>query len=155
MAIISIKKENILPKIEEYFTLRKQAGVIKSRMELLSSEMKDYAEKNGVKGDTGSSVVEVSNYVLSRVARKSVSLNQEKALSLAKEKNLTAAIKVVEYVDESALEKYIKKGAVSLEELEAVTETKVTYAIDLKEKEEMTEVTETKVLAASKKSRGR
>ena len=56
-------------------------------------------------------------------------------------------------LDESAIERYVSEGEVTVEDLEDITNTSVTYAIDLRKKEEVVdEVTESTVsIAASRK----
>ena len=77
---------------------------------------------------------------------------KDKAIEFFKAHNLHDAIKITEVIDEDAVERYINQGEITFEDLESITETKVTYAIDLKKKEDMPVVEETTVqMAASKK----
>lgn len=136
----------------EYNKLREEKKTIEARMKKLSEDIKDYAEKNGVKDDKGSFYAENNSFTFGKQAKKSISFIQDKALEFFKKRKLVEAIKVVETIDEEAVEKYIKDGAITFKDLEEITETKVTYAIDIKKKEEMPEVEQTTVqLVASKK----
>ena len=138
--------------LAEYDKLREEKKTIEAQMKKLSEDIKDYAEKNGVKDDKGSFYAENPFFTFGKMAKKSVSLVQDKAIAFFKKKKLTEAIKTVEVIDEDAVERYIKDGKITFEELESITETKVTYAIDIKKKEELPQVEETTVqLSASKK----
>ena len=138
-------------KVEEYSFLRSQAKTIKSRMDALAKEIKSYAEKCGVKDDKGSFYCENDRFIFGNQARKSVSLKQEETLSFLKENGYTEAIKVVETVDESVFERLMSEGKISFEDVESLTNVKVTYAIDIKEKEEMPEAESFDVAAKRRK----
>lgn len=136
----------------EYDRLREEKKTIDTRMKKLSEEIKKYAEANGVKNDKGSFYSENDSFTFGKMAKKSVSLIQDKAIEFFKRRKLLNAIKVVETIDEDAVEKYINEGKISFEELESITDTKVSYSIDIKKKEVMQEVEEVVVpLVASKK----
>ena len=60
-------------------------------------------------------------------------------------------VKVVKQVNEEAVEQAVNEGEITFDELESITTTKVTYAIDVKRKEEMPEVEQSEILAASRK----
>ena len=121
-------------------------------MDVLAKEIKEYAQKNGAKDDKGSFYCDNGAFQFGQQAKKSVSFKKEEAIAFFKTKGLHDAIKIIEAIDEDAVERYITDGAVTFEDLESITETKVTYAIDLKKKEDMPVVEETTfVVAASKK----
>jgi len=139
-------------KVQEYDKLREESKLIKSRMDVLAAEIKDYAEKFGVKNDTGSFYVENDTFIFGKQAKKSVSFVKEKALEFFKKHKFKDCIKTVETIDEDAVEARITAGDISYAELEQITETKVTYAIDVKKKEDLPVVEESQVkVAASKK----
>lgn len=140
--------------LQEYSTLRDEKKKIDDRMKKLADLIKDNAEKTGVKDDKGSYYAEDENFVYGKQCKKSVSFNQERALQFFKNRGLVDCIDTVEVINEGAVEEHINTGDISYEDLEDITDTKVSYAIDLKKKEEMTEVEQTSVpMAASKKSR--
>ena len=144
-------QQSIDDKLQEYYSLREQSKTIKSRMDTLAKEIKEYASANGVKDDKGSTYCDNGSFMFGQQAKKSVSFKKEVAIVFFKAKGLLDAIKITEVIDEDAVEKYINEGLITFEDLESITETKVTYAIDLKKKEEMPVVEETTVMAASKK----
>lgn len=139
-------------KVEEYARLRDEAKTIKDRMGVLASEIKEYASSNGVKDDKGSFYCDNGSYQFGNQAKKSVSFENDKALKFLKDKGFNDAIDTVEVINEGVVEKYINEGSITFDDLESITTTKVTYAIDLKKKEELGEVDETIVqIAASRK----
>lgn len=140
--------------LSEYDSLREQKKKIEDRMKYLADQIKANAEKVGVKDDKGSFYAEDEQFIYGKQCKKSVSFNQEKALSYFREHGYDDCITTVEVINEEAVESRINTGDISFEDLEDITTTKVSYAIDLKRKEEMAEVEQTEVaMAASKKSR--
>ena len=140
--------------LSEYDSLREQKKKIEDRMKYLADQIKANAEKVGVKDDKGSFYAEDEQFIYGKQCKKSVSFNQEKALSYFRGHGYDDCITTVEVINEEAVESRINTGDISFEDLEDITTTKVSYAIDLKRKEEMPEVEQTEVpIAASKKSR--
>ena len=140
--------------LSEYDSLREQKKKIEDRMGYLANQIKANAEKVGVKDDKGSFYAEDEQFIYGKQCKKSVSFNQEKALSYFRDHGYDDCITTVEVINEEAVESRINTGDISFEDLEDITTTKVSYAIDLKRKEEMAEVEQTEVsMAASKKSR--
>ena len=140
--------------LSEYDSLREQKKKIEVRMKYLADQIKANAEKVGVKDDKGSFYAEDEQFIYGKQCKKSVSFNQEKALSYFRDHGYDDCITTVEVINEEAVESRINTGDISFEDLEDITTTKVSYAIDLKRKEEMSEVEQTEVpIAASKKSR--
>ena len=140
--------------LSEYDSLREQKKKIEDRMGYLADQIKANAEKVGVKDDKGSFYAEDEQFIYGKQCKKSVSFNQEKALSYFRDHGYDDCITTVEVINEEAVESRINTGDISFEDLEDITTTKVSYAIDLKRKEKMSEVEQTEVsIAASKKSR--
>ena len=140
--------------LSEYDSLREQKKKIEDRMKYLADQIKANAEKVGVKDDKGSFYAEDEQFIYGKQCKKSVFFNQEKALSYFRDHGYDDCITTVEVINEEAVESRINTGDISFEDLEDITTTKVSYAIDLKRKEEMPEVEQTEVpIAASKKSR--
>ena len=135
----------------EYDRLREESKRIKNRMDVLSKTIKDFAEANGTKNDVGSFYAENDDFIFGKQARKSVSFNEEKAIAFFESKGLDDCVKVVKQVNEEAVEQAVNEGEITFDELESITTTKVTYAIDVKRKEEMPEVEQSEILAASRK----
>lgn len=150
--VISLSTQMIDAKVSEYDKLREEAKTIKNRMDVLAKEIKEYADSNGVKDDKGSFYCDNGTFMFGKQAKKSISFIKDTAIKFFKDKKLTKAIVTVENIDEDAVEKYISEGKITFDDLESITETKVSYAIDLKKKEELPIIEETKIpMAASKK----
>lgn len=140
--------------LEEYFSLREQKKTIEDRMKYLADQIKANAEKTGVKDDKGSYYAEDEQYVYGKQCKKSVSFDKDKAIEYFKNHGYDECIETVEIINEDAVEGRINTGDISFEDLESITTTKVTYAIDIKKKEDMPVVEQTEVpMAASKKTR--
>ena len=137
--VIGLPQQSINDKVQEYYRLREESKTIKSRMDTLAKEIKEYASKNGVKDDKGSFYCDNGSFMFGQQAKKSVTFVVDKALAFFKSNGLFDAVNTTEVIDEEAVERYINEG-------------KTTYAIDLKKKEDMPVVEETTVaIAASKK----
>ena len=150
--VIGLPQQSINDKVQEYYRLREEAKTIKSRMDTLAKEIKEYATVNGVKDDKGSFYCDNGAFQFGQQAKKSVTFVFDKAIEFFKTRGLVNAIKTTEVIDEDAVEQYINEGKITFDDLESITQTKVTYAIDLKKKEDMPVVEETTVaIAASKK----
>ena len=149
--IVSMPIGNLL---EEYYSLREQKKTIEDRMKYLADQIKANAEKVGVKDDKGSFYAEDTQYVYGKQCKKSVSFDKDKAIEYFKNHGYDECIDTVEVINEEAVESRNNTGDISYEDLESITNTKVSYAIDIKKKEDMPEVEQTEVpLAASKKTR--
>lgn len=140
-------------KMEEYLSLRNQQNLIKKRMAELSAELKDYAESVGSKSETGSFYTENDRFILGKQAKKSVTFDKEKSIDFFKKRGFNSCIKIVEDIDESAVEDLVTKGDISYSDLEGITKTSVTYALDLKEKEVVTEEVSKSTFTSSAASR--
>lgn len=150
--VIGLPQQSINDKVQEYYRLREEAKTIKSRMDTLAKEIKEYSSQHGVKDDKGSFYCDNGTFQFGQQAKKSVTFVVDKAIEFFKKNGLVDAVKTTEVIDEDAVERYINEGRVTFDDLESITQTKVTYAIDLKKKEDMPVVEETTVpIAASKK----
>ncbi len=137
------KTSTILPiatLLEEYDTIREQKKQLDSRLKYLSDLIKKEAEKSGVKDDKGNYYAETEEFIYGEQARKSVSFDEEKAIAYFKSRGFNDCVKVVEVIDEDAVEEHINSGDIKLDDLTDITKVKITYAIDVKRKEEMPEV---------------
>lgn len=144
-------ESSIETRVQEYAILRDQKKSIEGRMKELASDIKTFAERNGSRDDKGSSYCDLDSFVIGCVAKKSVSFIKDAAISFFKMKNFTTAIDTVEVINEKAVEGLISSGKISYEDLEAITETKTSFSVDIREKTEMPTVEQTTLVAASKK----
>lgn len=147
--------ENIDEVVREYNALREQESIIKKRKDLLATTIKDYAKAHGSKSSTGSCYCENEDFTFGAMAKTSVSFN-DKAVEFLKSRGFDKAIKVIEEPDEQEVEKLVSNALITTEELSAITSTKITYSVDVKEKQEVSdEVIESTIAASKKKSSGK
>ena len=132
-------KISITDQVRQYDALRAQSKKISAEMTRLADIIKKYAEAEGVKDDKGSYYCEDDHFIFGNQAKKSVKFKDEIAIPFLKDKGLDEAVKTIEVIDDSAVEKYVKKGSITFEEFESMTETKTVYAVIVKPKEEITE----------------
>jgi hypothetical protein len=157
MALQKVAKVgSISALLQEYDTLREQKKVIDNRMKTLAEKIKEDAEKNGVKDDKGSYYAEDGHFVYGKQAKKSINFKLEEAIAFFKRKRWTDCIRTIETVNEEKVTARIERGELKIKDLEEITTTNTTYAIDVKKKEEVPTVEESTVsapIAASSKSR--
>lgn len=145
---------NIMEQVSEYNMLRAKSKTIKSRMDELAKNIKAHLTKNVTPDSKGSYYAEDENFVYGNMAKKSMKLNEERAKVFLQERNLleqASEVKVV--IKEDKLEQLIANGDITLEEFETLVDTKVTYSIDIKEKQKEEEPVEVEVASSTKKRR--
>ena len=158
----TLKKDKVTPMFtvkdlekiaSEYDSISEQIKVLTERKKELSTKIKDGAEKLGVKGDKGSYYLDSDSYIMGKVASKSISIDQTKAVDFLKEKGLKKCVDrvVVETVNEEMLEKAVSSGLLSVSDVEQFTNTSVSYKVSVTKKEAMPEVEQTKLVAAKRK----
>ena len=142
--------------LKEYTALREQEKVVKSRKDYLASLIKDYAGNHGAKDSNGSYYCETDELIYGATAVKKVSLDQEKAIKFLKRYDndtVNKCVKTKEYVDEKAVEDCISSGLLTVEEVQDLSVTKVTYSTLVKAKEVIEDVEEYSLQKASKVKR--
>ena len=147
------KVQSISKTVEEYDALRARKKTIDDRMKVLAEEIKNYASLHGVKDDKGSFYTENPNYTFGSQCKKSISLNPDRVLEYFKANRLNNYIKTKEYVSDEDVERLSSDGKIPFEDLEKLCDTKTSYSVIVKKKEEVSaEVEEHNVpVAASKK----
>ena len=143
-----------MEQVAEYNMLRAKSKAIKSRMDELAKNIKAHLTKNVTPDSKGSYYAEDENFVYGNMAKKSMKLNEERAKVFLQERNLleqASEVKVV--IKEDKLEQLIANGDITLEEFETLVDTKVTYSIDIKEKQQEEEPVEVEVASSTKKRR--
>ena len=124
--------------VREYNQLREQQNIIKKRISELANKIKKYSAENGVKDSKGNMYLEDEEFIYGQQARKSIKLNEEKAKKLFREKgvyDLVVEQEIREVINEDKISELIEEEKITMEELESVTDIKVTYAIDVRKKE--------------------
>lgn len=145
---------NIMEQVSEYNMLRAKSKTIKSRMDELAKNIKAHLTKNVTPDSKGSYYAEDDNFVYGNMAKKSMKLNEERAKVFLQERNLLEQVSEVKIViNEDKLGQLIDNGDITIKEFEALVDTKVTYSIDIKEKQKEEEPVEVEVASSTKKRR--
>ena len=132
--------------IQEYVRLREEKKRIDARLSQISEALKQYAEDKGQKDDKGSYYFERDGYNVGKQARKSITFDLDKAVKFFRKRGYPECIVTREEIDMDAVNELFSEGEITEEDLEKITSTKVTYSIDIKPVEEVTdEVVEAKV----------
>ncbi len=143
-----------MEQVSEYNMLRAKSKTIKSRMDELAKNIKAHLTKNVTPDSKGSYYAEDDNFVYGNMAKKSMKLNEERAKVFLQERNLLEQVSEVKIViNEDKLGQLIDNGDITIKEFEALVDTKVTYSIDIKEKQKEEEPVEVEVASSTKKRR--
>lgn len=146
-------KEDFRIMAEEYISVSEQIKALDARKKQLSENLKKGAEMYGVKDDNGSFYCESDSCIFGKVAKKSMKINQEKAVEVLRSLNMGDLIdEVTTYtVNTDKLESAVQSGKLSLDVVEGFTDVTTSYAVSVKPKEEVAEVEQTLFKKASKK----
>lgn len=130
--------------INELEVLKAQKKIIESRDKELRAILGDIAESTGTIDNKGSYKLVVGDKVLQKQARKSVKLNKDRAEKFFRELGIwNEVIETVEVINDDFVEQQYLAEAFSADDLEAITDVKVVYAVavtDYVPEEEMSEV---------------
>jgi len=139
---------------EEYLEVSAQIKELESKKKALAEKLKEGAESFGVKDDKGSFYCDTDSCIFGKVAKKSVRLDQEKAVDVLERKGLGDVVDVIttKVVNEERLTSAVQSGRISLEEVEDFTNVSTSYSVSVTEKKTVTaEVEQTTLKAARKK----
>ena len=124
---------NISEIVREYRELTERENQIKARKTELANMIKEHAQQHGAKDDKGSFYMRDDRFVFGSQARKSVKLNEEKAREFFVKRELWEQVrKIEEKIDEEKVEELLVNGTITMEELESITDIKLTYAVDVR-----------------------
>ena len=131
--------------VHELTVLKDRKKDLEKREKELKGQLGTILEGEGVKDSKGSFKLVVGDKLVQKQARKSVKLNREKAEEFFKSKGIwEEVIEIKEEINEDLVEQALLAEKFTMEELEKITDIKVSYAIvinDYKpEEEEMPEV---------------
>ena len=131
--------------VYELTVLKDRKKDIEKREKELKDQLGQILEAEGVKDSKGSFKLVVGDKLAQKQARKSVKLNREKAEEFFKSIGIwEEVIEIKEEINEDYVEQALLAEKFTVDELEEITDIKVTYAIvinDYKpEEEEMPEV---------------
>ena len=131
--------------VHELTVLKDRKKDIEKREKELKEQLGTILEAEGVKDSKGSFKLVVGDKLAQKQARKSVKLNREKAEEFFKSIGIwDEVIEVKEEINEDYVEQALLAEKFTMEELEEITDIKVSYAIVINnykpEEEEMPEV---------------
>lgn len=133
-------RRTVADMVAEYNLLRAKSKLIKSEMDKLAKDIKAYLTSNVTPDSKGNYYEENDSFVYGNQAKKSVKLNEDRAKVFFQERNLLEEVSEVKVVlNEDKISKALEEGKITQEELEALVDIKVTYSIDIKEKEKQEE----------------
>lgn len=140
---------------QEYSEVSSQIKLLETTKKTLADRLKEASELIGVKDSKGSYYYDAGDFMVGKVAKKSVSLKQEDTIKFLVKKGLynkCVTTQTIEVINEKALEDAVKDGTISQEEFESLCNVKVTYSVSVQKVEEMPEVDTSHALkAASRK----
>lgn len=126
--------------VHELTVLKDRKKDIEKREKELKDQLGQILEAEGVKDSKGSFKLVVGDKLVQKQARKSVKLNREKAEEFFKSIGIwEEVIEVKEEINEDFVEQALLAEKFTMEELEKITDIKVSYAIvinDYKPEEE-------------------
>lgn len=151
--VLVLDKATIEKMVEEYQALKVQEKSISDRKKVLADSIKAFAVENGTKDDKGSFYSENDRFIFGASCRKSVSIDDAKAMELfyAREEVLGDCFDLKPVIVEEAIERHLSLGDITLKEIESITNVSVSMAIDVREKEEVAVVEQTSFVASKKK----
>ena len=97
MAVLQMKKKAVVDiddLVVQYDKCRVEQKLLKTRMDDLAKQIKEYALSNGAKDDKGSCYCENDKFVFGATATKKVKLDEEAMIDLCKAKGLSECLKV-------------------------------------------------------------
>ena len=148
-----ISKADVLKMAEDYNNISKQIKMLESKKKELSDKLKQGAESYGVQDDKGSYFCGNEDFMCGNVAKRSVSLDMDKAVKLLQKNGLNDLIeeKIVQTVDEKKLEKAVMDGTITDEEFNSIMNDRVSYSVSVRKVDDMPEVEVSALMAARKK----
>ena len=145
-------KTDVQKLAEEYDNISKQMKELEAKKKELADKLKNCAEAMGVVDDKGSSYIDGDSYVIGRVAKRTVKINQEEGVAMLRNKGLLNCIteKTTYTVNEAEVEKAVAEEILTEEDVRSFTTINTTYSVSVKVKEDMPEV-EVSAVARKKK----
>lgn len=138
---------------EEYLEVSSQIKELEAKKKTLSDKIKEGAETYGVKDDKGSFYCDTESCIFGKVAKKSMKLDQEKAVDTLESMGLGDLVDVVtvKTVNEERLSSAVQSGRITLKKVEEFTNTTTTYSVSVKAKEEVVAEVEQSTLKVARK----
>ena len=140
----SLFNENDLAKLaEEYDTVSSKIKELSAIKKGLAEKLKAGAMSIGVQDDKGSYYAECGSFVIGKVAKKSIKLDQDKAVEFFRKRKMEEYIvrNVTYTVSEKDIEEQVATGAISEDDVMSfMSVNPPTYSVSVVRKEEMPEV---------------
>ena len=116
--------------IHELDSLKEKKKLIEKREKELKEDLGKILEAEGTKDNKGSFSLVVGDKIAQKQARKTVSINQERAEHFFKKIGIwEEVIEVKEVINEDYVEQALNNEKFTIEELEDITDVKTVYAI--------------------------
>lgn len=124
-----VKLELTEQTLQEYFDLGIQIKKMEKRRKEMRDPIYDHVMATGHTDiSTGSKDIEIGEFTAKLTARVSVSIDDDKALALVKERGLWDRCKT-EILDPTKLEALVKDGSLALDDLNNISNKSVNYAL--------------------------
>lgn len=137
--------------VQEYHDLKTRKAQIDKRMKEVTKDIKDYLSKNVQADAKGNRYLEDDKFTFGTMARKTITLDQDKArVYFAQQGLLDDVLEVQTFVSEDKIAKLVMDGKITEEDVQALANVKTTYAIDIKEKK-VEEIVDVEVASSPKK----
>lgn len=135
-------KTDVQKMAVEYNDLSLKIKELEDRKKTLADQLKSCAESMGVTDDKGSSYIDGEEFVVGRIAKHSVKIDQKKGVDLLRKKGLDSCIKEekVYTVNEHMVEEAVASGDLTEEDVREFTSVNTSYSVSVKAKEDMPEV---------------
>lgn len=146
-------EEDIGKMGKEYADISAQIKKLEEQKKALAEKIKSGAEQFGVKDDKGSFYLENDSFIMGKVAKKSIKIDQDTAVPTLESMGLGDVVDevVVKTVNEDRLQKAVTEKRITIKEVEKFTKVSVSYSVSVKEKEEMPEVEQSTLKVARSK----
>ena len=151
--IVIPDKATVEAMVAEYKELKKQEKIISERKSLLADTIKAFVVENGTKDSNGSYYSENETFVFGAQCRKSVSFNVPTAVKFFEDKGFDDCVELVPSINDSAVEARLSSGDITPDEIESITKTKTTMAIDVREKKEVVIAQQASAIIAAQKKK--
>lgn len=150
---VKFSKDELERLGREYSELREQIKVLTKKKDDLAIKIKEGAERYGTKDDKGSYFFDSGDFILGRVAKVSLSIEQEKAVKVLEALGLGDVVDVetIKTVNEDKLEKAVSDKRCTLSTVQGFTKKTISYQVSVEKKEEMPEVEQSTLSAAKRK----
>ena len=138
---------------KEYADISAQIKVLEEKKKALADKIKNGVEQFGVKDDKGSFYLEDDSFILGKIAKKSIKIDQDSAVKTLESMGLGDVVDTVtvKSVNEDKLQKALSEKRISFEVVKEFTNESVSYSVSVKEKEALAEVEQSTLKVARKK----